>query len=134
MATAIICCCAPIYKSIIPEHQLRSVSSWASGVFHRVTSHSKLSGSGSAAGKKGTDDSEPQDPAKYQPQPSSYDRQNGAWAPLDGSSEHELLWAKKNAMSGDDRQSEEKDSIPMRTVKIQQSTDLVRNSFTLEQT
>lgn len=130
MATSIICCCAPIYKSIMPETGLYSkLYSWAS---RSLTVGSKATSTGSS----GTGGSMPAEHS-LSPMHSTHHkgqaRKTGPrahWVSLDDSSARALAWTEIEAGGQQNRSSHEDDEpyrggIPMRTVKVDQSVDIV---------
>ncbi|KAF2235728.1 hypothetical protein EV356DRAFT_499344 [Viridothelium virens] len=129
-ATSIICCCTPIYMSLLPKtNWFSSISSWASRTF--FSSHSKLSG-GSSGATKATNGSGSSsgNSSKHR----NRSNVNASGAQSDGASEHELVthgpdsaytYAIGKGNSIGDWQSEEKDGVPMRQVCVEHSVEVV---------
>jgi len=111
MATSIICCCAPIYKSIIPEiNMFSSFGSWASRTFNSKSSRSKFS-------DKSSD--------KYHKKPEGHNEQDPPWMQQKMSSEREQAFPEINLNPGhggfmveNNRQNDKKSGMPVPTVQV----------------
>jgi hypothetical protein len=127
MATSIICCCAPIYRSIIPDLlHFGSISSWALQTFRSTGSPSKTAADTEAnksthsASFKGS----PKSAAKSRERSTGFSKYGAPWEQIDeGSSERDLAWT--DVRVSDDEDALGKRGIPMRTVKIEQSVEVV---------
>jgi hypothetical protein len=116
MATSIICCCAPIYQSILPKRGLYNVVySWASTTFG---SASRKSSQGASTARAGT----------FNSQKSNKLSQRAPWTNLDGASERGLAWAEVDAEGRKEREmndDDSRDNIPMGSVRVERSVDVV---------
>ncbi|KAI1452555.1 hypothetical protein F4805DRAFT_446956 [Annulohypoxylon moriforme] len=133
MATSIICCCAPIYNSILPKVGFYTAfRSWASQTFTRrpsssaVLSERKESGAGIST--KASKVSSAKSGKSYQSQPKNLDR-HAHWVHLDGSSERGLAWAEIEAERGNGKggggEDGGADGIAMGAITVKRSIDVV---------
>jgi hypothetical protein len=117
MATSIICCCAPIYQSILPKRGLYNVVySWASTTF----------GSGSRKSSQGASTARAN--GTFNSQKSHKLSQRAPWTNLDGASERGLAWAEVDAEGRKEREmndDDSRDNIPMGAVRVERSVDVV---------
>lgn len=98
MATSIICCCAPIYKSLLPQMHIFE------------TLRSKLKGSSSTS-------SNPKEASQKQR------RETEKWLRMDESSTRGLAWAEVETRSHS--RSHSNRDCPIRTVQIHQDLEMV---------
>jgi hypothetical protein len=124
MGTSIICCCAPIYQSILPKIGFYEVvRSWVSSRTHM----SKQPTSGSSKRKSGGFSSSTKNSAHtYGSQPKGLNR-HAHWDHFDDVSERGLAWAEIEAKPGSRSSDAASDGerIPMKGVKVRQSIDVV---------
>lgn len=128
MATSIICCCAPIYRSILPESfRVGSLSSWISQTFRSPTSRSKSSLHNPSKGQVNNDAHSESSKgsgkrlAKYQDE--AFRKYGVPWEHVDKeSNERELAWTEVYA-TNDNPQTHES-GIAMRTMNINQKIEL----------
>jgi hypothetical protein len=120
MATSIICCCASIYRSVMPDLSFfGSLGSWASQPFRGTSSRSKTSVHTGA--NKSTHTTNSKGPKKG---PTGFSKHGAPCEQIDeGSSERELAWTEVRASDDEDRSVN--GGIPLRTVKIEQSVEAV---------
>ncbi|KAI1380098.1 hypothetical protein F4677DRAFT_405848 [Hypoxylon crocopeplum] len=123
MATSIICCCAPIYQSILPKVGLYdALRSWASRSF----ASKRPSAVSNDHFSNATKSTKPPSSKSYQSETRALDR-HAHWTHLDGSSERGLAWAEIEAEHGLGSEDKEMDGdrIPMKTVRVEHSVDIV---------
>ncbi|KAI1100350.1 hypothetical protein F4804DRAFT_319288 [Jackrogersella minutella] len=129
MATSIICCCAPIYNSILPKVGLyNALRSWASQTFTKQPSAAVSSEPKPSAAAISTKVSKASSAKSYQSQPKNLDR-HAHWVHLDGASDRGLAWAEIEAdrEAGVEYREEMKDGdgIVMKSIKVQHDVEVV---------
>lgn len=128
MSTSIICCCAPIYKSILPQVGMYSaVRSWASKTF---VSKQSSAASREQHGSSGLTGSTKFSSKSYRGQPRGINT-HAHWVHLNNeSSERGLAWTEVEAAHRKDGSLHDVDGadgngIAMRTVRVEHSYDVV---------
>ncbi|KAI1170213.1 hypothetical protein F4777DRAFT_595401 [Nemania sp. FL0916] len=118
MATSIVCCCAPIYQSLVPEVGfIRSLRSWASQTFG-----ADRPSDGSSNGPY--DNLQRGGSVSYRRQPQSIEM-HAHWQ-RDGGSEEVLAWTDVQTNQGPGQQKHKRgDEIPMGTIEVEQSYQVV---------
>lgn len=118
MATSVICCCAPIYQSILPKVSLYDrISSWASTTFgSRRFQPNSSSHSGSRTYSSAVIHQKRNEVTGV--------NHRANWLSLDGSSERALAWAEADPKEGL-TEEESCENIPMGAVRVDRSVYVV---------
>ncbi|KEY74371.1 Sat4 [Stachybotrys chartarum IBT 7711] len=116
MSISIICCCAPIYRSILPKMGMSSIPSWASWSLRGSSRRSKAVASTADGTSKFSMRS-------YQGEGKAGGTSvSGNWINLDGSSQRALAWVDAESHGKD--QSTYQD-IPMGRMKVERSVEVI---------
>ncbi|KAI1332131.1 hypothetical protein F5Y16DRAFT_421408 [Xylariaceae sp. FL0255] len=121
MATSIICCCAPIYQSLLPKLGLyNTLRSWATGSFGTRKSSVEATAKGSKYASQSKASS-----MSYKRYPPSIER-HAHWKQIDGSSERVFAWTEieTDGRAGRSR-NQSSENIPMGTIEVKQSYQVV---------